>query len=186
MSMTRRLAAALTMAILGACLAPVPASGGGWATVGVSSVPDGTRPGDAWLAELTILQHGRTPLEGVNPTLTIAKAGAKTTRTFRARATSKPGVYRVRVVFPSAGTWSYVVYDDFSAEHRFPPVRIGGRSGPVAVSAGVVRTPSSTDGGGGFSWLALGAALAAGLLASWIVVAERRRRPGGAEERPAG
>jgi hypothetical protein len=186
MSTTRRLAAAVTPAILGACLAAAPASAGGSATVGVGPLPDGTRPGEAWLAELTILQHGRTPLVGVEPTLTITKAEDTTTRTFRARPTSRPGVYRARVVFPSAGTWRYVVDDDFSARHTFAAVRIGGAKAAGAAPAAVVPAPSAGDGGGGFPWVAIGAALAAGLVAAWIVVAERRRRPGEAQPPAAG
>jgi hypothetical protein len=177
--MARRVAVAMMMAILGVGLAAVPTVAGGWATVGVGSLPDGTRPGEPWLAELTILQHGRTPLEGIHPTLTITNGEA--TRTFRARATSEPGVYRARVVFPTAGSWRYVVDDDFSAHHTFGPVRIGGAKAASTPPPVAAATPPTSDGGGGFPWTALGAALAAGLVAAWIVVAERRRRPGGAQ-----
>ena len=44
-------------------------------------------------------QHGRTPLEGVAPTVHIRSGD--TTRTFVAEPTGKPGVYHARVVFPS-------------------------------------------------------------------------------------
>jgi hypothetical protein len=176
--MRRRAALAVTMAIAGLALATAPAAAGGWATVGIGSLPDGTRPGEPWLADLTILQHGRTPLEGLHPTLTIASG--VTTRTFRARPTSRPGVYRARVVFPSAGAWRYVVNDDFSATHSFGPVRIGGSKKTSAPAAAVAATPPPSDGGARFPWGALGAALGAGLVAAWIVVSERRRRPGGA------
>jgi hypothetical protein len=171
----RRLTVVATMATVGACLAAAPASAGGWATVGVGPVPDELRPGEAWLAELTILQHGRTPLVGVNPTLTITQAGSGATRTFRATATSRPGVYRARVVFPSEGTWRYMVDDDFSQRHDFGPVQIGGADGPAPA---VAAASPAGDGGGGAPWLALGAALPAGLLAAWIVKSKRRRRPG--------
>jgi len=86
-----------------------------------------------------VLQHGRTPLDGLKPTLTIRKSpprvtsgvakGRPTTRTFAARPTGSPGVYRARVVFPSAGTWRFEVYDGFvqyngARTHRYAPVRI--------------------------------------------------------------
>jgi hypothetical protein len=104
--MARRLVLAVTMAMAGATLAPGPAAAGGWTAVGLDSVPDGIRAGESWVVRLTILQPGRTPLEGVEPEVTISKPG--TTRTFAATPTGHPGVYRASVVFPSAGSWRYV------------------------------------------------------------------------------
>jgi hypothetical protein len=78
-------------------------------------------------------------LDGLKPTLTIRKVPTRaaaavaksrpTTRTFAARPTGSPGVYRVRVFFPNAGTWRYEVFDGFvqyggAQTHRYAPVRI--------------------------------------------------------------
>jgi hypothetical protein len=174
--MARRIVAAVTMAMAGVALAAGPASAGGWATVGLDSVPDGVRPGEPWVVHLTILQHGRTPLEGVEPELTISKEGA--TRTFAATPTRRAGVYRASVVFPSAGSWRYVVDDGFSARHSFGPVRVteSGASAKVPLAAAVPRAGDGDDGGE--SWgLALAAALAAGLIAAGLVVLLQRRPP---------
>ena len=175
--MALRLVAATTMAMAGAALAAGPAAAGGWATVGLDSVPDGIRAGEAWTVRLTILQHGRTPLEGLEPKLTISKTNGEAERTFAATPTGQPGAYRASVIFPSAGTWAYVVEDGFSARHNFGPVRVGdatGRSGaPVPVAA--AATPDE-DGG---PWAALGASLAAGLLAAGLVMVVQRRPRGG-------
>jgi hypothetical protein len=113
---------------------------GGWATVQLSSTPKGLSAGEAWLVDITVLQHGRTPIDGLKPTVTIRKIkGARTTsassgvaatsRTFAARQTGRTGVYRARVVFPSAGMWRYEVYDGFTQyggarTHRYAPVKI--------------------------------------------------------------
>ncbi len=112
---------------------------GGWATVQLSSTPRGLSAGEPWVVNITVLQHGRTPLDGLKPTLTIRKSspritsgvakGRPTTRTFAARPAGRPGVYRVRVVFPSAGMWRYEVYDGFlqyggARTHRYAPVKI--------------------------------------------------------------
>ena len=53
----------------------------------------------------------------------------KTPLTFRARPTSRSGVYRAKIVFPSAGTWRYEVFDAFTTyggarTHRFAAVKI--------------------------------------------------------------
>ena len=129
----------LVVAAASALAFAATAAAGGWATVQLSSTPRGLSAGEPWVVNITVLQHGRTPLDGLRPTLTIRKslprinsgvgAGRLTTRTFAARPTGRTGVYRARVVFPSAGTWRYEVYDGFvryngARTHHYAPVTI--------------------------------------------------------------
>jgi hypothetical protein len=109
---------------------PASALAGGWASAGVGPPPDDMGPGDTWNAKVTILQHGNpeTPLMGVIPTLTIQKGS--TTKTFKGTMTDEAGVSTIKVVFPSAGKWTYSVYDGFTeyggaTTHKFAPVVIG-------------------------------------------------------------
>jgi hypothetical protein len=142
---------------LAAVTAPA-ASAGGWATLGLSSLPSGVGPGDTWKVDMTVLQHGRTPLEGIAPVLTITN-GDGDTRSFTGSPTGKPGVYHAEVVFPSEGTWTYEVWDDFSQTHTFKPVEI------------------AAPGGGSFPFLELVLALGlASVLAGATILALRRRR----------
>jgi hypothetical protein len=132
---------ALILAVVGALALASTALAGGWATVKLSSSPKNVSAGEPWVVEIKVLQHGLAtqPLAGLKPTLTIRKVlSARTissnvkeplSRTFKARATSRIGVYRARVMFPSAGTWRYEVYDAFTEyggarTHRFKPVTI--------------------------------------------------------------
>jgi hypothetical protein len=172
--MTTRLALACALAV-GLCV-PATAAAGGFATVGVDPPPDGIAPGTPWHAQLTILQHGVTPLEGVQPRV-IASSG-DTRRVFPARATDAPGVYRADVVFPSAGTWRYVVDDGFTARHSFAPVEVR-RGGAEVVPAERPATAAPTTGGdaGPDLLLALGAAAVAGLAAALASTALQRRGP---------
>ena len=147
-----------------AVVAAPAASAGGWATVGLSSLPAGTGAGDRWSVDLTVLQHGRTPLVGIAPVLPISN-GAGETREFTGVATGTPGVYRVNVVFPSSGTWSYQVWDDFSQTHTFAPVEIG------------------APAGGSFPTLPVAGIALALLLGAALVLVLRRHR---AEPHPAG
>jgi hypothetical protein len=62
--MARRIVVAVTMAMAGASLAAGHASAGGWATVGLDSVPDGVRAGEPWVVHLTILQARPNPTRG--------------------------------------------------------------------------------------------------------------------------
>lgn len=143
---------------LAALAFPAAAAAGGFATAGLAPPPDGIQAGDTWKAEMTILQHGRTPLEGVQPSVTIR---GPETATFPAKPTGKPGVYVANVVFPAAGTYRYEVDDGFSQVHTFAPFEVG----PVT-------------GGSGFpAWgiapIVLGGAALAGLIALLL----RRRAP---------
>ena len=93
------MAAVLTLVAMGAG----SARAGGWATVGLSSLPP-KGGGTSWDVEVTVLRHGRTPTAGAAPAVIIREAdGGKAIR-FPARPTGKTGVYAARVEFPSAGT----------------------------------------------------------------------------------
>jgi hypothetical protein len=102
---------------------PTSALAGGWATVGVTPPPDDMGPGQTWNAELKVLQHGVTPLEGIQPIVMISNGSSD--KAFPAKPTDEPGVYVAKVVFPTAGEWSYRVDDGFSQTHSFAPVSIG-------------------------------------------------------------
>jgi hypothetical protein len=139
---------------------PAAAAAGGFATVQLSSLPAGTDAGGTWAPQMTILQHGRTPLDGLQPFVTITN-DAGTTKQFAATPGTSPGTYDVAVRFPSTGTWRFEIWDGFSQTHTYSPVTIGdggGASFPaVPVTAG---------------------ALAAAALAGAALVLFRRRRPG--------
>src|SRR3954447_10167669 len=114
----RRARIATAVAAVGAALAlPGVASAGGFATVGLSSLPDGTAPGTPWHVTLTILQHGRTPMSDLNPTVRVASADGQTVRTFAAKRAGKAGTYTADVVFPSGGHWQYSIDDGFTQTH---------------------------------------------------------------------
>ena len=141
-------------------IAPASALAGGWATVGLSSMPDGTAPGEPWVVDLTILQHGRseTPLDGLQPMVHVVKADGGGRRSFAAKPTGRPGVYRASVIFESAGSWRYSVEDGFVGyTHRYPPVGIGGAA------------RASTSTGGPDTWLAIVVAALAGLGTAFLV-----------------
>jgi hypothetical protein len=143
-------------------------------------MPTGIHPGEPWRVELTVLQHGRTPLDALHPRIVISSGDTR--REFAAVPVGKPGVYRADVVFPAAGNWSYEVLDGFNdgLPHTFPAVRIAGGSAGVApgstsTTASPPGAPAAAGEGGiaaGWLWGA-GAAL---LLAGAVVGLDRRRR----------
>ena len=79
---------ALLLAVSAALLLAAPAAAGGFATVGLGPPDSGIGAGDTWNAELTILQHGVTPLVGVQPSQDLE--GRRDAR-FAAAPTERPG-----------------------------------------------------------------------------------------------
>jgi len=152
----------LLMLAVAAIAAPA-ASAGGWATVGLSSLPpSGLKANQPWPVDITVLQHGKTPLAGVTPIVRIRDDGGNVVKSFTAKPTGTTGVYHAVVRFPGTGAFAYEVYDGFvtyggAQTHTFKPVQIG--------------APADS-----FPYLTLGiaAALALGLAAATTVVWRRR------------
>jgi hypothetical protein len=125
------------LALLVAAAVPATAQAGGWATVEVDGGPAGLSAGDPWRVELTVLQHGITPLDGVTPSVRIQN-DAGVTRTFPARPAGRPGRYVAVVTYPEAGTWRTRIFDGFTDAypHRLKPVAIAPAGSGPAVAAG--------------------------------------------------
>jgi hypothetical protein len=141
------------------------AHAGGWATVELGEAPSGLVAGDPWRVELIVKQHGRTPLEGVIPSVTIDN-GAGVVRTFRARPTDRAGTYVAEVLFPSAGTWRTRISDGFTDAfpHRLAPLTVSPPAG-------------SASAGSEFPWpQAVMAAIVALLFAAGIAATSERPR----------
>jgi hypothetical protein len=139
------------------------AAAGGFATVQLSSTPTGTDAGTPWSVDLTVLQHGITPLDGMDPEITISNGSTETS--FPATPTGAPGMYHADVVFPEAGAWTWSIWDGFSQTHTYKAVQVG----PAGASVGM-----GTDGIS--IWLAgLAGAAALAIGAAMIVMTARRR-----------
>ena len=153
----------IVLAVLAAGLAvPALASAGGWATVGIEPLPDGTGAGGTWSPDITIRQHGRTPLDGLAPVVTITD-GDGASHDFVAEPAGQPGMYTADVTFPEAGSWGVVVESGFGDSRlTYGPVSVG--EGPGGHGAGV---PTA-------KLLALAAAL--GLGAAGVLGVRRLRR----------
>lgn len=123
MGTMRRIAILVAFAVLAGPVATAQA--GGWATVEVQAPPAGLAPGEPWRAELVIKQHGRTPLDGLRPSVRIDD-GNGLVRTFDARPAGRPGTYVADVAYPRPGTWRTRIFDGFTdaTPHRLRPLTI--------------------------------------------------------------
>ena len=175
----RSMPAAPVLALLLVTVLAGPASAGGWATVELSSTPDGVRAGEEWVVDLKILQHGRTPLEDVRPAVTISQPDRGRSERFVARETEEPGVYRASVTFPNPGEWEYRVDDGFGQVQAYPVVNVEDEAPPVAAPAASTRAAT----GGGLGAAAIAGIVALGVAAAALTFVVLRRR-GSDDTRP--
>ena len=153
------LAALLTLALA------ATAAAGGFATAGLDQMPATAAPGSTWSPEITVLGHGRTPADGVEP-IVILTSGERTER-FPARPAGRPGVYRADVTFPAAGRWSVAVDSGWGVgEDTVGAIDVSARAGTAAA-------PPSRSGDG---LPPLVPAVLAGLAAALLTGAIQRRR----------
>ena len=188
-------AVAATLALAGA------AHAGCWASAGISPLPTGIEAGAVWAVDVTVLQHGRTPMPDAKPAVLITNAKTGETRTVSAQPTSTVGVYRADVTFPSGGSWNIAVKDGFpvaecASTHTFGAYTIGGGTAtpvPPAPEPAAAPTPAEpapaaaapagvgSDGSSALWPIAggVGGALALAALAAFAVRARHRALPTG-------
>ena len=119
----------ILLALVAAAVLVPAASAGGFATVGLSTMPDDdVAAGGTWSTDLTVMAHGRTPIDGLSPIVRIRNG--EDVREFAATPTGTTGVYHADVVFPAAGTWHYEIDDGYSQTHTFKPVDVAPLSAP--------------------------------------------------------
>jgi signal transduction histidine kinase len=94
------------------------------------SLPRGLGAGESWDVEITVMNPPRRLAKG-EPRMTIQSAETGQTTTYDSTPTGKPGVYRVRAVFPAEGEYSYWV--------------TGGGIEPTLTIGGPAVTPSSAS-----------------------------------------
>lgn len=145
------------LAILTLLLLAPAASAGGWASAGVLNPPQNITPGEVWPAQIEILQHGRTPMEGLEPAVIVG------VERFDARPVDgRPGVYTANVVFPRSGRVEFRVDDGFTNAETHTFVAHVAEPAPAAAASS------------SFPWVpVIPAALAA--LAAAALLTRRRR-----------
>ena len=122
----------LLLVLAVAAVAVPAASAGGWATVGLSSLPPAGLPANQdWPVDITVLQHGETPLAGVTPIVRIRDDGGKVVKSFTADAHRQDRRLPRRRQVPGEGRTlrglRRVHHYGGAQTHTFKPVAIGGR-----------------------------------------------------------
>jgi len=116
----------------------VPAVAGGWAVITLDSWPENVTAGKPVEVILTVRQHGRTLMEGLEVTLTGYHPASKRSILVKAQELKQPGQYAASLVFPEAGNWEWSV-QAFTMDQRMPDLEVMGATtapGKNSASAG--------------------------------------------------
>ena len=121
-----------------------------------ASVPADLGPGETWSTTVTVVPEPPAILYGSDPaSITVRNVKTGATREYQGVRMDKPGIYRIDVVFPTAGVWAYEVHDGLTPRaFQFPPVTIRGDA-PAPAAAPAPREPASD--GAPVLWIVLGA-----------------------------
>ena len=104
--MRKRALLTVPLALLAVLVFAGAALAGGWASVTMADPPSDIPPGEETSVELTVLQHGKTPVDW--PKITVVATNADSGAVVRSEAhpvSGKLGRYAVALTFPTAGEW---------------------------------------------------------------------------------
>ena len=171
--MHKRRFIALPLAALASLAFAASALAGGWATVTISDPPAEPTAGSTTALDLTVLQHGVTPVSWLTITVVATNAETGATVAGQATATGATGHYTVSLTFPTEGSWAI--------SYASPDLVMQGSQelavAPAAVAASSAPASPVVDG----AMLAVLLVLVLGFLGAFglMVVHDRRKdRPG--------
>ena len=138
--MFTRFRIALSLTLLIAMAIAIPVFAGGWAVITLDELPFNVVAGEPLTIGFTVLQHGRTPMSDLDPTVTATSPGSEKF-VVHATAEGKPGHYSATLTFPAEGNWIWSI-QAFSMDQAMPELSVaapvaGAESQPVAKTESV-------------------------------------------------
>jgi hypothetical protein len=155
-------------------LAAPAAVAGGWAITSMDELPGEFQAGEPYQLGYTILQHGKTPVDGAKTEITARNTTTGETLRFVGQADGKPGHYVAEVTFPEGGSWTWSVTQGDFAVHELGELTVSAAPAPSVAATATASLPI---------WglvLAAATAIALGVFATQLVAVIRRRsaKPG--------
>lgn len=143
--------------VLVALLVPAGAHAGGWAVISLDELPQAPVAGQPLLVGFTVLQHGRTPMTGLDATITLTNPANGETIVFATQPDGGPGHYTAEVVFPGEGNWEWSI-QAFTMDQAMPPlvVSLDRQAAAVEPIQSTLKLPLIT---GAFALVCVSAAL---------------------------
>jgi mono/diheme cytochrome c family protein len=119
----------------------VPVLAGGWAVITLDELPTGVVAGKPLTIGFIVLQHGRTPMTDIAPTIT-AKSSSGEKFVVNAEPDGKPGHYTATLTFPKDGDWQWSI-QAFTMDQPMPVLSV---SAPAVASGSqpAVKTEPAT------------------------------------------
>lgn len=139
--MLSRIRTAIGLALLFAIVFAFPAFAGGWAVITLDELPSNVVAGEPLSIGFTVLQHGRTPMTDLHPTIT-AKLSAAETISINAEPSGKPGHYAATLTFPKEGSWEWSV-QAFTMDQPMPVLNVAA-SKAASANRPATKTESQT------------------------------------------
>ena len=134
----------LLLVFLALCLSLMlfsPVLAGGWAVISLDSLPGETVAGQPLTIGFTVLQHGRTPLSGLDPEIHLNNTTSGEDLVVFAVDEGEPGHYSATFSLPESGNWRWSI-QAFGMDQPMPELTV---LEPVALlsAAQVDQTQSS-------------------------------------------
>ncbi len=120
--MPSRIRIAIGLALLFAIAFAFPAFAGGWAVITLDELPSNVVAGEPLSIGFTVLQHGRTPMPDLHPTITARLSSAET-MSISAEPSGKPGHYAATLTFPKQGSWEWSI-QAFTMDQPMPVLNV--------------------------------------------------------------
>lgn len=158
--MAKKLLGTFFLLILPFAFGVTTAIAGGWASIELDELPGGISAGEAFTVKFTVLQHGVSPMDGLEPVIHASLPGSKTSLDFQAENAKGEGRYQVTLNLPEAGEWIWSI-KAFTMNQPMPPIQVS-TSSPIASNVTGNSYPS-------YSFAALTLWAGAVLLASAMV-----------------
>ena len=113
---------AIGLALLLALVFAFPAFAGGWAVITLDELPSDIVAGEPLTIGFTVRQHGITPMNGLDPTVTAALLKDEQF-VVQAESDGKHGHYTAVLTFPQAGDWSWSI-QAFTMDQPMPALTV--------------------------------------------------------------
>jgi mono/diheme cytochrome c family protein len=155
---------AFGIALLVSLIFAVPAFAGGWAVITLDELPTDVVAGEPLTVGFTVLQHGKTPMNDLEPTIT-ANLYKEQEFMVNAGPDGKPGHYTATLTFPKEGEWRWSI-QAFSMDQLMPLLSVAApvaevanqpvtKSDPVTAPVSVLSIVRLSALGGGLVGLAI-------------------------------
>src|SRR4030067_3630491 len=131
--MSRRLIPFLLIQGLIPLALPAPTLAGGWAVIPLDELPAQVNAGQPIVVGFTVLQHGKTPMEKLSPTLSARHTATGESIIVGAKPEGEIGHYTATLALPRAGPWTWSI-QAFTMDQPMPPLSV--------LTGATVNTPS--------------------------------------------